>query len=279
MSALTPLETVYDVASGESLPLPPELRAAYGPLVLPRPKDRSYVLGNAVSTLDGVVALGGTGPSGGPEISGANPQDKMLIGLLRAAADAVVVGAGTLRSVPRHRWTAERAFPPLGAAFQALRVAMGQADPPLIVIVSARGALDLSLPVFQGGSRWLIVTTRIGAQRLAPHAPAGTLVAVGEGASDDEISASAILAAIEAEIGVGRVLVEGGPRLFASFLAERRLDTLFLTISPQIAGRDATVERPGLVAGHLLAPENPLWSTLVGIKRGGSHLFLRYALG
>jgi hypothetical protein len=36
------------------------------------------------------------------------------------------------------------------------------------------------------------------------------------------------------------------------------------------------VERPGFVAGKMFAPEQPLWGTLAGVKRGGSHLFLRY---
>lgn len=279
MNAPAPLETLYEGASGEPLPLPPALRLAYGALVLPRPETQPYVYGNAVSTLDGVVALGGTGPSGGPEISGANPQDKLLIGLLRAASDAVVVGAGTLRSVPRHRWTAERAFPPMATAYRDLRQAMGKPSPPLVVIVSARGNLDLTLPIFQGHSPWLIITSQEGARRLVSNTPPGRLVAIDQGDRDSPITASAILETITTEIGIGRVLVEGGPRLFAGFLAERRLDELFLTISPQIAGRDATVERPGLIAGHLLAPENPLWARLVGIKRSANHLFLRYALG
>jgi hypothetical protein len=61
------------------------------------------------------------------------------------------------------------------------------------------------------------------------------------------------------------------------FFAEQRLDDLFLTLAPQVAGRAASVERPGLVAGKLFAPEQPRWGTLVSIRRGESFLFLRYA--
>ena len=61
------------------------------------------------------------------------------------------------------------------------------------------------------------------------------------------------------------------------FFAERCLDELFLTLAPQVAGRDSSSERPGLVAGKRFAPEHPVWGTLVGVKRGESHLFLRYA--
>ncbi len=32
----------------------------------------------------------------------------------------------------------------------------------------------------------------------------------------------------------------------------------------------------GWLAGKELAPEDPMWGTLLGLKRGGDHLFLRY---
>ncbi len=65
--------------------------------------------------------------------------------------------------------------------------------------------------------------------------------------------------------------------MLGDFFAEQLLDELFLTLAPQVAGRDASTEQPGLVAGQRFAPEHPLWGTLVSVKRGGSHLFLRYA--
>src|SRR5438046_9402396 len=61
------------------------------------------------------------------------------------------------------------------------------------------------------------------------------------------------------------------------FFAGQVLDELFLTLAPQIARRDGVFDRPGLVMGKRFAPENPLWGTLVSVKRGESHLFLRYA--
>jgi riboflavin biosynthesis pyrimidine reductase len=80
------------------------------------------------------------------------------------------------------------------------------------------------------------------------------------------------------EAGAGKlILVEGGPRLLAEFYAERVLDEQFLTLAPQVAGRDDAAGRPGLVMGRAFAPRNPLWGTLVDLRRGGSHLFLRYA--
>jgi hypothetical protein len=56
------------------------------------------------------------------------------------------------------------------------------------------------------------------------------------------------------------------------------LDRLFLAAAPQIAGRDGEAERPVLVAGKRLAPDDPRWAMLVGLKRAGSHFFARHAL-
>ncbi len=63
----------------------------------------------------------------------------------------------------------------------------------------------------------------------------------------------------------------------ADFFAERVLDEQFLTLAPQIAGRDSSARRPGLVDEKTLAPESSVWGTLAGVKRAGEHLFLRYA--
>ena len=70
-----------------------------GDLRFPAHHDQPYVVGNFVSTLDGVVSFEIPGKSGGGEISGFNEADRFIMGLLRASADAVIVGAGTLREV------------------------------------------------------------------------------------------------------------------------------------------------------------------------------------
>src|SRR5437016_1649490 len=98
MSDLEPLDTLFDVAPGFELPLPRELASLYGSLRLRPTSDRPTVVGNFVTTVDGVVTLGVTGHAGGGDISGFNPHDRMVMGLLRSAADAIIVGAGTLRA-------------------------------------------------------------------------------------------------------------------------------------------------------------------------------------
>ena len=278
MSALEPLEGLVDATTGDDLPLPGALRSLYGRLRMPGHPARPHVVGNFVSTLDGVVSLAVPGKAGGGGISGFNPHDRMVMGLLRAAADAVVIGAGTLRaSSPDHVWTAEYIYPPLAAAYRELRAALGNPEPSLNVVVTAGGELDLDRRLVRSGEiPSLIVTTAEGARRLGERdLPPSVHVAVGADAAP--LSARAVLDAVRRARRCDLVLVEAGPRLMGDFFAERRLDELFLTMAPQVAGRDEAPARPGFVAGKQFAPDHPVWGTLVGLKRAGSHLFCRYS--
>lgn len=273
----SPLLTLFDMESDHALPLPPELLAFYGPLGFPPYAGEAHVIGNFVTTLDGVVTLNEPGHMNGGDISGWSSHDKVLMGLLRAVADVVIVGAGTLRSVPRHLWTAQRIYPPLADAYQELRTNLGKRTPPLNVIVTAHGEVNLQLPIFQSGEvPVLLVTTTQGAERIhAQHLPSSVQLSVIP--HTDRLHAEEILEAVK-RVGEHKlILTEGGPQLIGDFFAERQLHELFLTLAPQIAGRDEEVERPGLVMGKRFAPGNPLWGTLVSVKRAGSHLFLRYA--
>jgi riboflavin biosynthesis pyrimidine reductase len=168
-------------------------------------------------------------------------------------------------------------YPPLTEAYQQLRAALGKSEPPLNVIITASGAIDMSLRVFQSGQvPVLVVTTLEGAQRIREHA-LPQLVQIEAVQQAGAISARRILEAANVVRQSDLILLEGGPQLIGDFFAEGCLDELFLTLAPQVAGRDNTNERPGLVEGHHFAPEHPVWGTLMGVKRGGSHLFLRYA--
>jgi hypothetical protein len=68
------------------------------------------VIGNFVSTIDGVVSYEIAGKSGGGNISGFDESDRL--GLLRASADAVMVGSGTLhQTTPEHLFVADHVCP------------------------------------------------------------------------------------------------------------------------------------------------------------------------
>ncbi len=59
---------------------------------------------------------------------------------------------------------------------------------------------------------------------------------------------------LRSQFGVQILLHEGGPTLFGQFLAAEAVDELFLTLSPQISGRAARTNRPGVVPGVEFVP-------------------------
>ena len=276
-ATLASLETLFETRRGRALPLPPKLARLYGCLRMPPPRSHPHVFSNFVTTLDGVVSLNAKGHASGADISGFSAQDRMVMGMLRAIADVVIVGAGTLGADRRHVWTAGAICPELADEYRRLRKTLGKRTAPLNVIVSGSGEIDLRLPVFASGKvPALIVTTTTGAKRLsrqsAPDSVEIRAVRHGAGA----IPASAILGEVRRASPGKLILVEGGPRLLGDFYAERLLDEQFLTLAPQIAGRDAGDRRPSLVMGKAFAPREAPWGSLIDVRRGSSHLFLRY---
>ena len=94
--------------------------------------------------------------------------------------------------------------------------------------------------------------------------------------AEERISPSAILTVLRQEAGVELLLHEAGPTLFGEFLAGGVMDELFLTVAPQIAGRDAVHPRPGLVANVQFSPATAPWWKLISAKSATDYLFLRY---
>ena len=279
-----PISSLYDrEARPAKSVLPGDLRKQYdGDLYFPAaPASRPYVAANFVSTLDGVISFAIPGQSGGAQISGSNEADRFIMGLLRASADAVLVGAGTVDAVsPTHLWIAEFVYPAETDAYTRYRQEILKKPPnPLNVVVSGAGHLDLNRSVFHtSGIDVLIITTELGRHRL-----------IGEGvgrlpstrirelpASDGNIDPWAIVNLLKAEFGVELLLHEGGPTLFGHFLAGGLVDELFLTMAPQIAGRAPERSRPGLVANVQFTPGTAPWLTLLSVKQQASHLYLRY---
>jgi riboflavin biosynthesis pyrimidine reductase len=272
---ISPLEVLYDAAAGDVVGLPPALQNVYGRLVLPAESQRPHVLANFVETLDGVVSLSTPGKAGGGPISGSNQHDRLVMGLLRSVADVIVVGAGTLRSVPDHIWTAEYAYPALASEFAALRSQRGRPAHPLNVVVTSSGDLNPEFAILdQSHVPVHVLTSTKGAANIRASLKHVGRTVVSDG---DTIRAADILRSLT-ELGVGRlVLLEAGPQLMGQFIAERAVDELFLTLSPQVAGRDDQSNRPGLVSRQSFAPHDPRWAELVSVRRGMSHLFLRYS--
>jgi len=144
--------------------------------------------------------------------------------------------------------------------------------------VSGNGGIDLRLPIFTSGKvQALVMTTAAGAKRLRKQRASDSIdIRVLRG-SGSKIPARAILAEACRVRPGKRILVEGGPRLVGDFYAERLLTEQFLTLAPQIAGREADDRRLSLVMGKMFAPGEAPWGTLIDVRRGGSHLFLRFS--
>lgn len=273
---IAPLQTLSEARRGRGLPLPPTLARLYGRLQLPLPRSGFLVLSNFVSTLDGVVSLQVKGHSGGGDISGFDAQDRMVMGLLRAAVDAVIVGSGTLAADPEHVWTPEAICPELAGEYRRLEAAMGKRAPALNVIVSAAGAVDLRLPVFASGKvPAMIITTARGAKRLLKRKVPDSVHLHAVRRRGMEIAPAVILDEVARSIGGRRILVEGGPRLLGTFYQDRLVDEQFLSLAPQLSGRQAGDARMSLVMGRLFAPRDPLWGRFTDVRIGRRLLFLR----
>jgi riboflavin biosynthesis pyrimidine reductase len=259
------------------------LRARYdGNLCFPpAPVERPYLIANFVSTLDGVVSFNLPGQSEGAQISNSNEEDRFIMGLLRASADAVVVGSGTLQAAgPQASWLPESVCPAAKDLYRNYRTeVLRKPEYPLVVIVTGTGRLDLSSAVFHTPrTKVLILTTEQGKQRLSQNGSEALASVEVKALSTAEthISPSAILTLLRQEAGVELLLHEAGPTLFGEFLGGGFMDELFLTVAPQIAGRVAAHPRPGLVANVQFSPATAPWWKLLSAKSAADYLFLRY---
>src|SRR5262249_38765524 len=242
--------------------LPQRLRELYdGDLHFPAtPAQRPFVIANFVSTLDGVVSYKIKGHAGGSTISGSDPEDRFIMGLLRASADAVMVGARTVHDVsPKGLWIPEYTYPDAKHLYTEYRVnVLHKPEYPLLVIVSASGKLELTRAIFRTpGMRTLVITTSAGRDELtrAGATALGSVEIHVLNSSSGSIAPHSILQLLHVQFGIRMLLHEGGPMLFGQFLAADAVDELFMTLSPQIAGRKGNATRLAMVQGVEFMPD------------------------
>jgi len=244
------------------------------------PVDRPYVIANFVSTLDGAASFKLPGQSSGATISGSDPADRFIMGLLRASVDAVMVGANTIHDTsPAGLWIPPETFPDAKDLYRDYRRnVLRKRDYPLVVVVSGSGKLDLDRAAFQAPDvHILILTTAAGERELiARGVQSLASVEVSAMAETGAIDPAAILPFLSSRFGVRRLLHEGGPTLFGEFLALGAVDEFFLTLAPEIAGRLPHTIRPGVVQGVEFPPEAAPWFDLLSVKRSAGYLYLRY---
>ena len=211
-------------------------------------------------------------PRANAVVSGDSEADRFVVGLLRACASVVLVGAGTLRASPRGAWQAASIYPDAGAAFAELRRRRGLAARADVAVVTSGRSLDPAHPVLEAGA--LVLTTEHAAAGLRAALPgAAEVVAVNDG---EAVDLAAAIAHLRGRAG-GTIVSEAGPTVFGQMIGARLVDELFLTVSPLVAGRSISA-RPSLAEGVELLPERRDEATLLSVRRDESHLFLRYAL-
>lgn len=212
----------------------------------------------------------GEGRHAGSVISGRYAADRFLMALLRACADAVLLGAGTLRATPGHIWTAGHVYPQLAASFAGLRRSLGRSPEPRLVVLTARGDIDVEhIAIRQGAT---IISTDAGARAMAGVPASCDVVSLG---GDEQIDLAKAVHELRNR-GLAVVLTEGGPHLMGRLLVQELVDEAFLTVSPVLVGRDRE-SRLGMVEGVELQPPPGRWSRLLSARRHGDYMFLRYS--
>jgi riboflavin biosynthesis pyrimidine reductase len=233
--------------------------------------DETRVVANFVETVDGVVAIPDL-PRSNTLIAAESEADRFVMGLLRASADAILVGSGTMRASPTGTWQPERVYPPAAEAFAELRRLRRRPESPTVAFVTGGGSFDPAHPALERCA--IVLTTRRAAAELRACVPAASeVVAVNDG---DQVDLQQALTCLH-ERGHSLILSEGGPTLFASLLASGVVRELFLTISPLLAGR-AAHSRLSLVKGVELLPDAAAVLQLLSARRHENHLFLRYGV-
>ncbi len=199
-----------------------------------------WIRANMVSTLDGAA----TGPDGRTG-SINNEPDFRVFTLLRALADAVVVGAGTARAEGYGR-----PRPPRG---DRADLREGRAAAPALVVVSRSASVPstVAAPAEHEGAGEVLLVTCEAAGGAAVAAARDTLgddqvLVLGQGEVD--------LVALREELmarGLGRVLTEGGPRLLRDLVAAGVVDEICLTVVPHVIGGD----HPRILTGQSVTAE------------------------
>jgi riboflavin-specific deaminase-like protein len=221
------------------------------------PADRPYLVLNMVASIDGRTTLGGK--------VGAltSPIDQAVLYRLRSHADALLVGAGTVRN--------ERYGNLLPESLRAQRAAAGLHPEPLVVIVSASGVLPPDLPLLgEPGARVLIATAN-ELQVDVEHAARVEYVLLPDPAGG--VDCGALCTSLRTDHGVRSIVCEGGPSLNEALIGASVVDELFLSLAPKLVGGG---EKTLVDAAPAHAP---MGARLLSVATADDYLFLRYALG
>jgi riboflavin biosynthesis pyrimidine reductase len=210
----------------------------------PRRADRPFLAINMVATLDGRAAVNGSAVGIG------SSADHRLMLELRAEADVVLHGAGTVRADPLS------ARVPRDLVQR--RVAVGLPPQPVGAIVTRSGNLPVPHPYYDS-------TTIVYVTSDNPVSVSLPTVEVCRVRSLDEALSNL------ARRGARRVLCEGGPTLNSALFGSQLIDAVYVTIAPKLAAGKNPLT---LINGPALEPMLRL--ELQSLVEQEGELFLRY---
>jgi GTP cyclohydrolase II len=176
--------------------------------------NRPYVVLKYAQTLDGRIAT-----DGGDSKWISGPQERRVAHAMRAACDAVLVGAGTVL-----------------ADDPQLTVRMVPGASPIRVVVDSGLRVPPDAQVFGDGAATVVLTSeRSGLDRRAALRRQGAKVEVVRSAPNG-VDLGDGLARLLA-LGIRCVLVEGGSRIITSMLRERLVDRVVVALAPLLLGK------------------------------------------
>ncbi len=223
--------------------------------------ERPFVYVNMAMTADGKIT---SSRREYPKFT--SDTDRRTMDRLRAEADAILVGAGTLRAddPPLHVRDPE---------MRAYRRSLGKPDALLHVLVTASVSVDPDSRFFsEGPASGRIVATVEDAplDRIAAIEGRAEIWRVGRGSVD----LPKLLGRLRAR-GVERLLVEGGGELNWGFVRDDLVDEIFVTVAPALlGGRDA----PTPCEGEGLAMASQTRLRLLSAEVIGDEVFTRWAV-
>lgn len=214
------------------------------------PEGRPYLGINMVASLDGKATLDWRTRGLSSEV------DRRIFHLLRTQADAVMVGAGTVRAERYGRMTKSDEL-------RQIRVNEGLVPDALAVVVSGRLDLPPDLPLLNEPDQRVVIAT--GSEESLP----GLRGDVEYARVGDDLPR--LMAYLHEAHGVNSVLCEGGPTLNSFLFAADLVDELFLTMNPKVVGGAVALT---IVAGRELV--EPLEPSVVSVAEADGELFTRW---
>ena len=253
--------------------LPAAWHTLYGHWYLRTIAGVPYTYFNFFTSCDASIYFNNPGKNSGDRVSSPYRHDLWMMGLLRARADAVLIGGSMMSAARRHAWTGAAVFPDDSAAWDALRAAEGRATMPLHVVVTRSGAVDAGAAAMRDpAAPVLVVTTSRGveqARQTAGSVPNVEVLDMGE-----TIDFRQLQRLLAEQHGIRTLLSEAGPQVYGALTAAGAVHDEFLTLSPILVGSSGTRPRPSLIEGTIFMPDTPPQSRLLGVRRSGDYLFL-----